>query len=38
MAELIPLALDYQRRLEEVVNGHLASLDAAIDIILAEAD
>jgi DNA-binding MarR family transcriptional regulator len=38
MAELIPLALAYQRRLEEVVNGHLASLDAAIDIILAEAD
>jgi DNA-binding MarR family transcriptional regulator len=38
MAELIPLALAWQTRLEEAVNGHLASLEAAIDIILAEAD
>lgn len=34
MVELIPLAIDYQKRLEGLVAEHLTSLEAAIDILL----
>lgn len=34
MAELIPLALAYQTRLEKALDEHLASLSAAIDVLL----
>jgi DNA-binding MarR family transcriptional regulator len=34
MAELIPLALAYQKRLEVALAGHLDDLEEAIDILL----
>ena len=34
MAELIPLALAYQEKLERAVAAHLPDLEAAIDILL----
>lgn len=34
MVELIPLAIDYQKRLEGLVAEHLTSFEAAIDILL----
>ena len=36
MGELIPLALDYQKRLDKLLAGHKASLEAAIDILTRE--
>lgn len=36
MAELIPMAIAYEKRLERLVAKHLSGLNAAIDILLEE--
>lgn len=36
MVELIPLAVTYQKRLENLVAEHLTGLEAAIDVLLEE--
>lgn len=36
MSELIPLALDYQKRLDKLLAGHKVGLEAAIDILTRE--
>ena len=38
LAELIPLALAYQERLERAVAQHLPDLEAAVDILLEQSD
>ena len=34
MAELLPLALAYQRRLEDRLAPHLAAFEAALDLLM----